>query len=170
MWFQTSDGPQWPHTWIAQQILPIACGFIFSVVRNLPYVNLISGAVISALKWHLSVHGTPHTPFSDNAQQYTCQHFKYFTKQWYFFHATGSPESLKSKGLVEKVAQAAKQLRENLMERKLTPSLVPWTSAIFLVIQHWVPLLSAMSRQIHTAIPVSTRSQEPAPKNTSHDS
>ncbi|KAL7864418.1 hypothetical protein AOLI_G00158380 [Acnodon oligacanthus] len=54
--------------------------------------DMTSSAVISKLKRHFSVHGTPHTLFSDNARQYTSQHLKDFAKQWDFVHSTSSPE------------------------------------------------------------------------------
>lgn len=74
--------------------------------------NITSSAVISKLKRHFSVHGTPHTLFSDNARQYTSQHFKDFSKQWDFVHATSSPEFPQSNGLAERAVRSAKQLME----------------------------------------------------------
>lgn len=74
--------------------------------------NITSSAVISKLKRHFSVHGMPHTLFSDNARQYTSQHFKDFGKQWDFIHATSSPDFPQSNGLAERAVHSAKQLVE----------------------------------------------------------
>ena len=74
--------------------------------------NLTSSTVISKLKRHFSVHGTPHTLITDNAGQYTSQHFKDFAKQWDFTHTTSSPKFPQSNGLAERAVRSAKQLME----------------------------------------------------------
>lgn len=40
--------------------------------------NLTSATVVTKLKRHFSVHGTPHTLLSDNDRQFTSQRFKDF--------------------------------------------------------------------------------------------
>jgi transposase InsO family protein len=74
--------------------------------------DLTSSAVIYKLKRHFSVHGTPHILITDNARQFTSQHFKDFAKQWDFTHTTSSPEFPQSNGLAERAVRSAKQLME----------------------------------------------------------
>ncbi|KAL7837377.1 hypothetical protein SRHO_G00270880 [Serrasalmus rhombeus] len=102
---------------------------------------MTSSTVFSKLKRHFSVHGMPH---SDNARQYTSQHFKDFAKQWDFVHSTSSPEFPQSNGLVERAVRSAKQLMEKS--------------------QQGSPIERLISRQ--TCIPVCTKLLEPAPKIT----
>ena len=82
--YPTCRGPQWPQTfWTGKhyQVLVDSYSgwFEIDLLRN-----LTSSTVISKLKRHFSVHGTPHTLITDNAGQYTSQHFKDFAKQWDF--------------------------------------------------------------------------------------
>lgn len=128
--------------------------------------GITSSAVISKLKRHFSVHGTPHTLISDNARQYTSQHFKNFAKQWDFVHATSSPEFPQSNGLAERAVRSAKQLMEkshrdgtdvflNLLNLRNIPRDPTLGS----------PAERLMSRQTRAAIPVSTKLLEPAPRD-----
>ena len=122
--------------------------------------------VISKLKRHFSVHGTPHTLLSDNATQYTSQHFKDFARQWDFTHVTSSPEFPQSNGLAERAVRSAKELMEkshrdgtdaflNLLNLRNIPRDPTLGS----------PAERLMSRQTRAAIPVSSRLLEPSPKN-----
>lgn len=74
--------------------------------------NVSSKAVISKLKCHYSVHGSPHTLISDNARYYTSRQIKVFADQWDFVHITSSPEYSQSSGLTECAVHSAKQLVE----------------------------------------------------------
>lgn len=74
--------------------------------------NVSSAAVISKLKRHFSVHGSPHTLVSDNARYYTSQQFQVFADQWDFVHVTSSPDYPQSNGLAKRAVRSAKQLME----------------------------------------------------------
>uniref|UniRef100_A0A8C5HEF5 Gypsy retrotransposon integrase-like protein 1 n=1 Tax=Gouania willdenowi TaxID=441366 RepID=A0A8C5HEF5_GOUWI len=127
--------------------------------------DITSAAVITKLKRHFSVHGTPHILLSDNARQYTSQQFKDFAKQWDFKHTTSSPEFPQSNGLAERAVRSAKQL----MERSHRDG-----SDVFLNLLNLrnisrdqtlgSPAERLMSRQIRAAIPVSTKLLEPSSK------
>ena len=128
--------------------------------------DLTSSAVISKLKRHFSVHGTPHILITDNARQYTSQHFKDFAKQWDFTHTTSSPEFPQSNGLAERAVRSAKQLMEkshrdgsdvflNILNLRNIPRDPTLGS----------PAERLMSRQTRAAIPVSTKLLEPATRN-----
>lgn len=129
--------------------------------------QLTSSAVISKLKRHFSVHGTPHVLISDNARQYTSQRFKDFTKQWDFIHTTSSPEFPQSNGLAERAVHSAKAV----MEKSHRDG-----SDIFLSILNLrniprdptlgSPAERLMSRQTRTAVPVCTKLLEPTPKSS----
>lgn len=128
--------------------------------------DLTSAAVISKLKRHFSVHGTPHTLFTDNGTQYTSQQFKDFAKQWDFTHSTSSPEFPQSNGLAERAVRSAKQLMEkshrdgtdvffNLLNLRNIPRDTNLGS----------PAERLMSRQTRAGIPVCSKLLQPAAKN-----
>ncbi|KAJ8349022.1 hypothetical protein SKAU_G00276110 [Synaphobranchus kaupii] len=56
--------------------------------------NMTCTTVITKLKWHFSVHGSPHKLISDNGAQFTSQRFKEFASTWDFVHVTSSPRGL----------------------------------------------------------------------------
>lgn len=127
--------------------------------------DITSSTVITKLMRHFSVHGTPHILFSDNARQYSSQHFKNFSKQWDFIHATSSPEFPQSNGLAERAVLGAKGLLEksyrdgaflNLLNLRNIPRDATLGS----------PAERLMSRQTRAAIPVCHKLLEPAPKDT----
>ncbi|KAL7865172.1 hypothetical protein SRHO_G00104190 [Serrasalmus rhombeus] len=129
--------------------------------------DMTSSTVISKLKRHFSVHGTPHTLFSDNGRQYTSQHFKDFAKQWDFVHSTSSPEFPQSNGLAERAVRSAKQLMEkshrdgtDVFLDLLNLRNIPRDTIL------GSPAERLMSRQTRAAIPVCTKLLEPAPKIT----
>ena len=128
--------------------------------------NLTSSTVISKLKRHFSVHGTPHTLITDNAGQYTSQHFKDFAKQWDFTHTTSSPEFPQSNGLAERAVRSAKQL----MEKSHRDGSDVFLSLLNLRNIPRDPTLGSpaerlMSRQTRAAIPVSTKLLELTTRN-----
>ena len=130
-------------------------------------LDATSAAVITKLKRHFSVHGTPHTLITDNARQYTSQRFKDFTKQWDFIHVTSSPEYPQSNRLPERAVRSAKQLMEkshrygtDIFHSLRNIKNIPCDQAL------GSPAERLMSRQTRSALPVSTRLLEPAPKNT----
>lgn len=122
--------------------------------------DVTSSTVITKLKRHFSVFGTPHTLISDNAGQYASQHFKDFV------HITSSPENPQSNGLAERAVRSAKQLMEhshrdgtdvflNLVNLRNIPRDLTLGS----------PAECLMSRQTRAAIPVSTKLLQPNPKD-----
>uniref|UniRef100_A0A8C9ZVM9 Integrase catalytic domain-containing protein n=1 Tax=Sander lucioperca TaxID=283035 RepID=A0A8C9ZVM9_SANLU len=126
-----------------------------------------SAAVITKLKRHFSVHGTPHTLITDNARQYTSQRFKDFAKQWDFNHVTSSPEYPQSNGLAERAVRSAKHLMEkshrdgtDVFLNLLNIRNIPRDQAL------GSPAERLMSRQTRSALPVSNKLLEPAQKNT----
>lgn len=54
--------------------------------------DITSTTVLTKLKRHFSVQGSPHLLISDNARQNTSQKFRDFATQWDFKHVTSSPE------------------------------------------------------------------------------
>ena len=129
--------------------------------------DITSATVITKLKRHFSVHGSPHLLLSDNARQYTSQKFRDFSTQWDFRHVTSSPEFPQCNGLAERAVQSAKQLMEkskrdgtdvflNLLNLRNIPRDAQLGS----------PAQRLMSRQIRTTIPVSKKLLQPAPLNT----
>lgn len=74
--------------------------------------DLSSSTVITKLKRHFSVHGSPHKVFSDNGTQFTSQQFKEFAAAWDFTHTTSSPEYPQANGLAERAVRSAKHLME----------------------------------------------------------
>ncbi|KAK5868037.1 hypothetical protein PBY51_012484 [Eleginops maclovinus] len=128
--------------------------------------DVTSSTVITKLKRHFSVFGTPHTLISDNAGHYASQHFKDFAKQWDFVHMTSSPEYPQSNGLAERAVRSAKQLMErshrdgtdvflNLVNLRNIPRDLTLGS----------PAERLMSRQTRAAIPVCTKLLQPNPKD-----
>lgn len=67
--------------------------------------NLTSTAVITKLKRHFSVHGSPQKVITDNGTQN-------FASSWDFVHVTSSPEYPQSNGLAERAVRSAKDLME----------------------------------------------------------
>lgn len=129
--------------------------------------DLTSTSVITKLKRHFSVHGSPHTLISDNARQYTSQQFKDFAIQWDFEHVTSSPEFPQSNGLAERAVRSAKQLMEkskrdgtdvflNLLNLRNIPRDVQLGS----------PAQRLMSRQTRTTLPVSKQLLEHITRDT----
>ena len=112
------------------------------------------------------MHGTPHTLITDNAGQYTSQHFKDFAKQWDFTHTTSSPKFPQSNGLAERAVRSAKQL----MEKSHRDGSDVFLSLLNLRNIPRDPTLGSpaerlMSRQTRAAIPVSTKLLEPTTRN-----
>nr|XP_061787661.1 uncharacterized protein K02A2.6-like [Nerophis lumbriciformis] len=129
--------------------------------------NITATAVISKLKRHFSVHGTPHTLLSDNARQYKCEQFRKFAEEWDFIHTTSSPEFPQSNGLAERAVRSAKQLMEKSHRDKTDVFLnllnlrnIPRDADI------GSPAERLMSRQTCAAIPVCTRLLQPTAKDS----
>lgn len=129
--------------------------------------DITSTTVITKLKRHFSVHGSPHLLISDNARQYTSQKFRDFATQWDFKHVTSSPEFPQCNGLAERAVQSAKQLMEkskrdgtdvflNLLNMRNIPRDAQLGS----------PAQRLMSRQTRTTLPVSRQLLQPASLNT----
>lgn len=75
-------GPELPWSTVPTNVLLVdSCKGWFEV--NLLH-NVSSATVISKLKCHFSVHGSPHTLISDNIRNYTSQQFQVFADQWDF--------------------------------------------------------------------------------------
>ena len=55
--------------------------------------DLTANTVITKLKRHFSVHGSPHKLISDNGTQFTSQRFTDFALAWDFSHVTSSPDA-----------------------------------------------------------------------------
>ena len=130
-------------------------------------LDITTSAVISKLKRHFSVHGAPHTLISDNARQYTSQHFKDFAKQWDFIHTTSSPEYPQSNDLAERAVRSAKELMEKSHKERTDVFLnllnvrnIPRDSIL------GSPAQRLMSRETRAAIPVSTNLLKPSLKCT----
>ncbi|KAF0044794.1 hypothetical protein F2P81_003952 [Scophthalmus maximus] len=87
-----SHGPKWPQTFSNGVENATKCFWIHIQVGWKFTFSITSSAVVSKLKRHFSVHGTPHTLISYNASHYTSQNFKDFAKQWDFVHVPSSPE------------------------------------------------------------------------------
>lgn len=129
--------------------------------------NTSSAAVITKLKRHFSVHGSPHTLINDNARYYTSQHFKEFAEQWDFVHVTSSTEYPQSNGPAERAVRSAKQLMErshrdgtDVFLNLLNVRNIPHDKTL------GSPAECLMSRQTRSTLPVSSRVLAPAPKNT----
>lgn len=129
--------------------------------------DITSTTVLTKLKRHFSVHGSPHLLISDNARQYTSQKFRDFATQWDFKHVTSSPEFPQCNGLAERAVQSAKQLMEkskrdgtdvflNLLNMRNIPRDEQLGS----------PAQRLMSRQTRTTLPVSRQLLQPASLNT----
>jgi len=129
--------------------------------------DITSTTVITKLKRHFSVHGSPHLLISDNARQYTSQKFRDFATQWDFKHVTSSPEFPQCNGLAERAVQSAKQLMEkskrdgtdvflNLLNMRNIPRDAQLGS----------PAQRLMSRQTRTTLPVCRQLLRPASLNT----
>ncbi|KAJ8375814.1 hypothetical protein SKAU_G00063940 [Synaphobranchus kaupii] len=117
--------------------------------------NMTSTTVITKLKRHFSVHGSPHKLISDNGAQFTSQRFKEFASTWDFVHVTSSPEFPQANGLAERAVRSAKQLMEkskrdgtdvflNLLNIRNVPRDTTLGS----------PAERLMSRQTHTTLPI----------------
>ncbi|CAI5639180.1 unnamed protein product [Oreochromis niloticus] len=129
--------------------------------------DLTTAAVISKLKRHFSVHGTPHTLLTDNGRQYTSQQFIDFAKQWDFTHLTSSPEFPQSNGLAERAVRSAKQLMEK-SHRDGTDVFLDLLNLrnIPRDTQLGSPAERLMSRQTRAGIPVCSKLLAPIAKNT----
>lgn len=80
------------HLWMECQYYLIlvdsySCWFEIDLLHNITCT-----AVITKLKRHFSMHGSPHKVISDNGTQFTSQQFKDFATAWDFIHMTSSPE------------------------------------------------------------------------------
>lgn len=74
--------------------------------------DLSSSTVITKLKRHFSVYGSPCKFLSENGTQFTSQRFQEFAAAWDFTHITSSPEYPQANGLAERAVRNAKQLME----------------------------------------------------------
>ena len=128
--------------------------------------DVTSSTVITKLKRHFSVFGTPHTLISDNAGQCASRHFKDFAKQWDFVHITSGPEYPQSNGLAERAVRSANQLMER-SHRGGTDVFLNLVNLrnILRDLTLGSPAERLMSRQTRAAIPVSTKLLQPNPKD-----
>ena len=129
--------------------------------------DITSATVITKLKRHFSVHGSPHLLISDNARQYTSQKFRDFAAQWDFTHITSSPEFPNCNGLAERAVQSAKQLMEkskrdgtDVLTNLLNLRNIPREG------QLGSPAQRLLSRQTRTTLPVSKQLLQPDPLKT----
>ncbi|RXN21973.1 Transposon Ty3-G Gag-Pol poly [Labeo rohita] len=128
--------------------------------------DLSSSTVITKLKRHFSVHGSPHKVLSDNGTQFTSQRFKEFAAAWDFTHITSSPEYPQANGLAERAVQSAKQLMEkskrdgsDVFQNLLNIRNIPRDQTL------GSPAERLMSRQTRTTLPISKSALVPASKN-----
>lgn len=128
--------------------------------------DLSSSTVITKLKRHFSVHGSPHKVFSDNGTQFTSQQFKEFAAAWDFTHTTSSPEYPQANGLAERAVRSAKHLMEkskrdgsDVFQNLLNLRNVPRDQTL------GSPAERLMSRQTRTSLPISKSILVPASKN-----
>lgn len=128
--------------------------------------DLSSSTVITKLKRHFSVHGSPHKVLSDNGTQFTSQRFQEFAAAWDFTHITSSPEYPQANGLAERAVRNAKQLMEkskrdgsDVFQNLLNIRNIPRDQTL------GSPAERLMSRQTRTTLPISKSVLVPASKN-----
>lgn len=140
---------------------PIQDGFEIDLLRDLS-----SSTVITKLKRHFAVHGSPHKVFSDNGTQFSSQRFKEFAAAWDFTHTTSSPEYPQANGLAERAVRSAKHLMEksrrdgsDVFQNLLNLRNIPRDETL------GSPAERLMSRQTRTTLPISKSILVPASKD-----
>ena len=120
--------------------------------------DLTANTVITKLKRHFSVHGSPHKLISDNGTQFTSQRFTDFALAWDFSHVTSSPEYPQANGLAERAVRSAKQLMDR-SKRDGTDVFLNLLNLRNVPRDHTLgsPAERLMSRQTRTTLPVSKR-------------
>jgi len=125
--------------------------------------DLSSSTVITKLKRHFAVHGSPHNVFSDNGTQFSSQRFKEFAAAWDFKHTTSSPEYPQANGLAERAVLSAKNLMEkskrDVFQNLLNLRNIPRNETL------GSPAERLMSRQTRTTLPISKSILVPALKD-----
>ena len=128
--------------------------------------DLTANTVITKLKRHFSVHGSPHKLISDNGTQFTSQRFRDFALAWDFSHVTSRPEYPQVNRLAERAVRSAKQLMDR-SKRDGTDVFLNLLNLRNVPRDHTLgsPAERLMSRQTRTTLPVSKRLLVPKSKN-----